>query len=291
VSLPVCVTHRASGIRLTLIPAGVFAMGSPRDEGKDDEHPRHEVVIQRPFWLGTHPVTVGEWRRFVAARGAAHASTDESGVTGHETDGIVEWRTDPAATWRDPLPFLGFRPTDDHPVTMVNWFEARDFCARDGFRLPTEAEFEWALRGGTASRYWWGDAPGDAGGSGNYADRAMRLRFRHWKVGGQLLELPAFAHDDGFVFTSPVCTFAPNPFGLHDIGGNAWEWCEDVYDACAYAQGERDGHAPFRGPGDARVVRGASWDNGPRGARSASRYFAGAAQRLVNVGFRVARDG
>jgi formylglycine-generating enzyme required for sulfatase activity len=286
VELPIAATHAASGLALTLVPPGRFVMGSPTGEGEDDERPQVEVALARPFLLGTFPVTIRDWRRLDAAR----ATAGRDGVTGFETDGIVEWRRDARATWSDPLPFLGFRPTDDHPVTQVSWFDAQEFCGRLGLRLPTEAEFEWALRGGTPTRYWWGDDPDGARGRGNYSDRSLRTRFRHWRVDGKLLDLPSFEHDDGFVFTSPVGTFAANPFGLHDVGGNVWEWCQDDYDAAAHARRDRDGHVAFRGDGARRVLRGASWDNGPRGARSARRYSEAPSLRLVNVGFRVALD-
>jgi formylglycine-generating enzyme len=286
IDLPLACTHAATGLALTLVPPGCFAMGSPEGEGGADEHPQHEVELARPFFLGTHPVTIRDWRRLAAA----HALPGPDGVTGFESDGVVEWRRDPRATWDDPLPFLGFRPSDAHPVTQVSWLDARGLCARFGLRLPAEAEFEWALRGGTATRYWWGDDAGAARGRGNYADRSLRARFRHWRVDGRLLDLPAFDHDDGFTFTSPVGAFAANPFGLHDIGGNVWEWCEDLYAPAAYAQRERERQAPRPAGGERRVLRGASWDNGPNGARSARRYSEAPAARLVNVGFRVAWD-
>jgi formylglycine-generating enzyme required for sulfatase activity len=283
--LPAAAVHSPSGLALTLIPPGRFVMGSPDGEGEADEHPSRLVELARPFFLGTHPVTIAEWER-----GGAPAVAGPDGVTGFETDGVVEWRHDERASWRDPLPHLRFRPKPDHPVTQVSWRDAQAFCRRFALRLPTEAEFEWALRGGTATRYFWGDDPAGARGRGNWSDRSMRARFRHWKVNGRLLDLPAFDHDDGFVFTSPVGAFPPNPFGLVDVGGNVWEWCEDVYDPVAYARLERDGHVACRTGGDRRVLRGASWDNGPRGARSARRYSEAPESRLVNVGFRVAFD-
>lgn len=284
--LPVAGTHKASGLSLTLIPPGHFMMGSAEGEGDPDEHPQHEVELTRPLYLGTNPVTIGGWRRFAQAT----APRGLEGVTGFEIDGVVEWRHDPRANWQDPLPFLDFQPSEDHPVTQISWFEAREYCKQLGLRLPTEAEFEWALRGGTGTSYWWGDDPAEANGRGSYSDRSMRARFRHWRVDGKLLDLPYFNHDDGHVFTSPVGSFLANPFGLYDIGGNVWEWCEDVYDPAAYDQRVRDGHTAQHNANSRRVLRGASWDNGPFGARSARRYSAVPELRLVNVGFRVAYD-
>lgn len=285
-TLPEQVLHRPTGLRLVLVPAGRGMQGSQEGEGQPDERPRHEVVFGRPVYVGIAPITRAEWARL--GDGLEVAGGEAFTMT--EADGVADFHRDERASWRDPLPNLGFSPGDDHPVTMVSWYDAVAFCRRHGLRLPTEAEAEWAHRGGAATRYWWGDDPAGAAGRGNLCDRALRGRFRNFRVDGRLFDLPSFDHDDGFPFTSPVGTFAANPFGLFDVTGNVWEWCEDVYDAAAYARRSPDGHLPWVGPGPRRVLRGASWDNGPNGARCARRYSERAELRLVNVGFRVVRD-
>jgi formylglycine-generating enzyme required for sulfatase activity len=282
--LPCQVRHRRSGLALVLVPPCSFTFGSPPDDGETDERPQRQLALRRPLWFGRGPVTVRQWRSFAASRPPVGP-----GCTGFLVDGAVEWRHDERATFEDPLPYLGPPPGDDHPVTQVSWHDAQDFCARHGMRLPTEPEFECVLRAGAATRYPWGDDPAGACGRGNWSDRSLRQRFDHWRVHGRLLDLPAFAHDDGYVFTSPVGTFPANAFGLSDVGGNVWEWCADAYVERAYEAADRDPHVPLFGEGR-RVLRGASWDNGPRGARSARRYHENPTLRHANIGFRVVYD-
>ncbi len=219
------------GMKLTLIPAGEFKMGSGESaeataafftrtygarfltaDSFKNEHPQHRVQITRPFYLGTYHVTRGEFRQFV-------------NDTGYKTD--AERRRTVAASedrfWRN-VP----EQTDEHPVVNVSWNDAAAFCKwlsrKEGktYRLPTEAEWEYACRAGTTTRYYSGDDPETLAKVGNVTDAAYRARF------------PRFAEQtltasDGYVFTAPVGQFKPNAFGLYDIHGNAWEWCSDWY--------------------------------------------------------------
>ena len=301
------------GVRLTLIPAGEFMMGNgepaaetaaffaknyglaaavKREEYRRepylsdlfrDEYPQHRVRITRPFYLGACQVTRGQFRRFVDDTGYR---TDTEKGEGPGTSGWDAERGDFALgrdfSWRN----AGFEQTDDHPVVNVSWNDAVAFCywlscseGRD-CRLPTEAEWEYACRAGTTTRYWCGDDPEALARAANVADAALRAKFP---------DRPSTIRaSDGHVFTAPVGTFQPNPFGLYDMHGNAWEWCSDRYDRDYYANSPMDDP---KGPatGDDRVVRGGSWSDGPCGARSAARQSFPPVTRDFSVGFRVAR--
>ena len=154
---------RSIGMKFTLIPAGEFMMGSDDSDpgASDDEKPRHRVQITRPFYLGTTPVTVGQFRRFVEATGyRTEAERDGQGGYGWDEQ-AASFKKDPKYTWRSP----GFAQGDDHPVVNVSWNDAVAFCDWLGrsegqvYRLPTEAEWEYSCRAGTSSRYWFGDDP------------------------------------------------------------------------------------------------------------------------------------
>jgi len=279
------ITSRFAGMKLKRIPAGEFQMGSSKDEDKDasdDELPKHRVRITRPFYLGVTEVTVGQFRKVVEATGLR---------TDAETDGKGGY------TWRNP----GFPQSDDHPVTNVSWNDAIAFCNKlseqeglkpyyqfgtgspsggDGYRLPTEAEWEYACRARTTTRYQSGDDPETLAEVGNIADGTAKARYPTWTF--------AIAARDGYVYTAPVGRFRPNAFGLYDMHGNVWEWCWDGYDAKYYAASPVDDP---RGPSGAsvRVIRGGGWDYDPRGARSADRDGYTPGLRSSDLGFRLAR--
>ena len=148
------------------------------------------------------------------------------------------------------------------------------------YRLPTEAEWEYACRAGTTTRYYSGDDPETLAKVGNVEDAAANLKFPHWTN--------AIKASDGYVFTAPVGKFKPNAFGLYDMHGNAWQWCSDWYDAKYYAKSPADDPT---GPdtGDGRVIRGGSWDDSPHCARSAMRDGITPDLPSDGAGFRVAR--
>ena len=276
------------GMKMVLIPAGEFVMGSPdSEEGRDsDEGPQHRVRIAQPFYMATCEVTVGQFRRFVEATG--YRTDAEKGVqslqdgkTGGYTvgsDGTWGWWED--ASWRNP----GFAQTDDHPVVLVSWNDARAFCAwlsrTEGreYRLPTEAEWEYACRAGTETEYWWGDEMDRTGRVANVADRSAKRTYPEWEI----MEM-----DDGSVHTAPVGSYRANGFGLRDMIGNVWEWCEDVWHE-GYAGAPTDGSAWVSGgKAEYRVLRGGSWGNDPGGCRSALRGRLGPDNRSVSFGLRV----
>ena len=266
------------GMVFVRIPAGEFWMGSDLDPAAlaralptmeaqrfaelVDEQPRHRVRLTRPYWLGQQEVTVGQFRRFLAASGHRPESVaDGTGGYGYRADDDPATNRradafagrDPRYSWADP----GFPQGDDHPVVNVSWNDAqamaRWLSAQDGlrYRLPTEAECEYACRAGDNHLYPGADHPSALQGQANLFDQDSAARWPQWRA-------HAMPWRDGFAFTAPVGRFAPNAFGLHDMLGNAWEWTGDWYAEDAYAQGPR---TDPRGADDGwvRVRRGGSW--------------------------------
>ncbi len=225
------------GMRLTLIPSGEFVMGSPDSESeRGADEVRHRVTISRPFYLGVYEVTQAEYK---------------------------------SVTGRNPSAHKG--PTN--PVEQVNWDEANEFCrklselpaekaAGHRYRLPTEAEWEYACRAGTTTAYGFGN------------DKVL------------LHEFGWFSGNSGVTRLHPVGRKKPNAWGLYDMHGNVWEWCHDWYGPFT-----NDHVVDPTGPtsGDVRVDRGGSWHYIGRFCRSASRYRFTPAQRISVLGFRVLR--
>jgi formylglycine-generating enzyme required for sulfatase activity len=258
-------------------------MGSPKgEEDHLDEELQHEVEITRPFYLGKHEVTVGQFKAFVKdANYVTEAEKDGKG--GRAFDG-KEFVQKPEFTWKN----LHFVQTDEHPVVVVSWNDAVAFCAwlskKEGktYRLPTEAEWEYACRGGTKTRFSTGDKEDDLKAAGNVADAALKAKWADatWAVGW----------DDGFAFTAPVGKFKANAFGLYDMHGNVWEWCSDWYGEGYY--GKSPGADP-QGPADGkdRVARGGAWSTQPKFCRCAYRDWHEPGYRSDCVGFRVVVTG
>jgi formylglycine-generating enzyme required for sulfatase activity len=258
-------------------------MGSPAgEEGRDDnEGPQHRVTIARPFAVGRLEVTRGEWARFVTA-------------TGHKAEGgcyVWEWKMWAGAElkleadrgWRDP----GFPQQDDHPAVCVSWKDAKAYAAwlaretGEPYRLPSEAEWEYAARANTETRRYWGEDGADSEGCryANVADQTAKERFSG---------LRTMACRDGHVFTAPTGSFEPNGFGLRDTLGNAWEWVEDCY-YDSYNNAPSDGEPRIEEYCPSRAVRGGSWDVGPWLLRAAKRHPLAPEARDNGSGFRVAR--
>ncbi|MBL8331035.1 MAG: SUMF1/EgtB/PvdO family nonheme iron enzyme [Rubrivivax sp.] len=274
---------------LVLLPAGSFQMGSP--EGEKDrwtdgrEGPVHEVRIGYRLAVGRTEVTRGEFGRFVSATGYRTAA--EKG------DGCFVWNgtasaKDAARNWRSP----GFEQTEEHPVVCVSWNDAQEYlkwlngrAAGKGFRLLSEAEWEYAARAGQgAKRYPWGD---DLDYSticayANGADRKAKA-----EVPGAA-NWPVANCDDGYAYTAPAGRLRPNAFGLYDMHGNAWEWVQDVWNA-NYHGTPTDGSAWTSGYQARRLLRGGSWNYNPQFLRSAIRYGDAPDFRVSGTGFRIAR--
>jgi formylglycine-generating enzyme required for sulfatase activity len=270
---------------LVLIPAGKFKMGSP-DSDKDafrNEKPQHEVEITRPFYLGKHEVTRGQFARFVReAPYTTEAEKDGQGGWGFNKETKEFEGPKPQYTWRN----AGYEQTDEHPVVNVTWNDAKAFCdwlsQKEGkkYRLPTEAEWEYSCRAHTTTRYHSGDDEETLVGVANVADASTKemILFSARTIRGR----------DGYAFTAPVGRFKPNAFGLLDMHGNVWEWCEDRYDDNYYK------NSPVKDPegpdaGSFRVIRGGSFISTPRGCSAARRERGVPEYRPCTFGFRVVR--
>ena len=266
------------------IPAGNFMMGSPQDEtGRSgNESPLHSVSVGK-FGMGIYEVTVGEFRRFIQATGyKTDAERNAGNLSGCKawdvSDGIFEWRA--GRHWDNP----GFSQTERQPVVCVSWNDADAYVKwlahKTGkkFRLPSEAEWEYAARGNTSTARYWGNNSIGACLYANVADKTKGPGDLQWKT----------RHDceDEYFFTAPVGSYLSDSFGLYDMLGNVWEWTADSFHE-NYSGAPTDGSA-WQGEGVTRVFRGGSWNNDPRNARSATRDSSGPASRFSSVGFRLA---
>lgn len=279
------------------VRAGTFDMGSEPDEprrlGLPDywglrESPRHRVSIARRFALGRTEITRAEFARFVADTGYSPAPGCWHYVGS-------EWLFDEKRSWRDP----GFEQQDDHPATCVNWLDAMAYVdwlsARSGhrYRLPSEAEWEYAARAGTRTAFAFGDDPAGACRYVNLGDRRTRERF-----GWDRTRMKADLHfdwkgedcDDGHAATAPVRALAPNGFGFWGLGGNANEWVADCWHD-DYSAGPVGGRArTLSGDCGVRAMRGQGWSAVAASVRPAFRMKMVATDRRFTFGFRVARD-
>jgi formylglycine-generating enzyme required for sulfatase activity/serine/threonine protein kinase len=282
------------GMRLVLIPAGTFQMGSADSdkEAYHNEKPLHGVEITKGFYLDKYEVTRGQFQQFVEDTGYK-TDAEKDGLGGYGYDAATNSFKGPlynsekralegpgtSYSWRDP----GFEQTNEHPVVNVSWNDAKAFCdwlsKKEGrkYRLPTEAEWEYSCRAGTTTRYASGDDPETLAKVGNVADGTAKKKFPDWTT---------ITAEDGYVFTAPVGQFQPNAFGLYDMHGNAWEWCADWYDAKYYHNSPaQDPEGPDAG--SFRVIRGGSFYRRTRYCRAADRHRVGPAHRWDDLGFRV----
>ena len=257
------------GAEMVLIPAGEFEMGTDSSEVSqlvqwakkwysearasqfEDEAPRHTVYLDA-FYMDRYEVTNALYKKFMDA-------------TGHKAP--EHWDSGGAYNF----PFDG----PDQPVAYVSWYDAKAYAEWAGKRLPTEAQWEKAARGGLAGkRFPWGDSDPD-GSQCNFADKNIYLGY-DWSDKSV---------DDGYRDFAPVGSFTPNGYGLHDMAGNAWEWCADWYDRGYYA------NSPSRNPtgpgsGKAPVLRGGSWGIEPRRLRVANREGIIPTYTSLDLGFR-----
>ena len=297
------------GMEFVQIPAGEFLMGSdetperlahdyPQYERRrlnalGDEAPVHRVRITQPFFMGRHEVTVGQFRQFVEASGYTPESlADGTGGYGYNAayDPATTQRgdafegRDPKYSWQNP----GFAQSDRHPVANVTWNDAVALAAwlsqRENavYRLPTEAEWEYACRAGSRTRYPGSDAPEALLGIANTFDADAATFWPRWQA-------QALAGHDGHAFTAPVGSFPANAFGLHDMLGNLWEWTADWHSDSYYAQSPRDDP---QGPenGAVRVRRGGSWHTWSLYARCSFRNWNTPQTRYTLVGIRLVRE-
>jgi formylglycine-generating enzyme required for sulfatase activity len=270
------------GMKLVLVPAGEFLMGSPDNdkEAGNNERPRHQVRITRPFYLGAYEVTRGQFRHFVDDAGY-QTEAEKGGQPGWVPDARTKkFAQNYRYTWQTP----GFDQSDVHPVVNVSWNDAQAFISwlnrneGEGYRLPTEAEWEYACRAGSTTRYSFGDAPEELATAGNVADGTAKAKFPNWTC---------IVARDGYVYTAPVGQYNPNAFGLYDMHGNVWEWCSDGYAADYYKQRQVDDPQGISNA-SLRVYRGGGYGTFAPVVRSARRITQPPGYRDGNVGFRLA---
>jgi formylglycine-generating enzyme required for sulfatase activity len=253
-------------------------MGSPVSERErfTNETP-HIVGITRRFCLGTTSVTVGQFAAFVKESGCRTQAETQGWSYGGWNQSEHKWNILSGGSWRNP----GFLQGLDHPVVCVTWHDAMAFChwlsVKEGlsYRLPTEAEWEYACRAGGSTAYPWGENPDDGQGWANGSDQTAAGRFPLF---------PAFKWSDGYIYTSPVATYRPNAWGLYDMIGNTLQWCGDWF--ATYPAGPVENPS---GPatGTERVLRGGSFAYGPRHCRCAFRGRNSPDFQNFYVGFRV----
>ena len=234
---------KSPGMTFKEIPAGTFVMGSPEsEEDREDNEPQHEVTISKAFYMQTTEVTQGQWKAVM-------------GTEPWKGKGLV-------------------KEGPDYPAVYVSWDDAVAYCKKlsekEGktYRLPTEAQWEYACRAGTKTTWSFGN---DEKALGDYAWYHKNA----WDIDEK------YAHQVGLK--------KPNAFGLYDMHGNVYEWCHDYYGGDYYKQSpEQDPTGPASG--SSRVLRGGSWNYDSRGTRSAYRGRIGADDRYHYVGFRLVRE-
>ena len=172
---------------------------------------------------------------------------------------------------------------DDMPAVDVSWEDARAFCEGSGFRLPTEAEWEYVARAGVTTRYPWGNDVALGAGWGNGFNASVKTRIPD-------MDWAAFPWEDGFDASAPVGSFRSNDWGFHDCFGNVWEWCRDAYSEAAYSEHAAGARDPVYLEGDVRVLRGGGFGNAPRGSGLPYRFGMQRTDRHDANGFRVARS-
>ncbi len=249
-----------TGLEFVWVPGGCFLMGSPQSEkGRaEDEGPVHEVCVDG-FWMSRTETTNGQFRKF---------QTDHNSrkYSGHSLNG------------------------DSQPAVFVTWLDANNFAqwlmGQNGgqytFRLPTEAEWEYACRAGSEASRYWGEDTFKACTYENVADLTAQKQF-----GIQ----PGVDCDDGYAATAPVGSFQPNKFGLYDMLGNVWEWCSDVYSLDSYVRHDRKNpQFSDESVGQSRVIRGGFWHGGPAATRCAIRGSGMPEGMSDDLGFRLVRE-
>jgi len=228
-------TDSTTGMEFVPVKGGCYQMGDSVGDGDLNERPVHEVCVS-DFSIGKFEVTNAQFKKFRPQ----HNSGKSQNVSLDE---------------------------DSQPVVNVSWEEAVAFSkwlsqqSGQKYRLPTEAEWEFAARAGSNQSHYWGNSSDEACKYANVADMTAKKQWAKWTT---------FTCDDGYAVSAPVGKFMPNGYGLYDMLGNAWEWCEDIYNSEAYAKLPKD-NPIFGGSGEYRVMRGGGWSNGPLGIRNSHR--------------------
>jgi formylglycine-generating enzyme required for sulfatase activity len=286
---------------MVFVKGGSFMMGDFAGDGKENEKPQHEVCVDA-FYVCKYEVTVGEFREFSEATGYRTTAETDGGAKIFNGRMMVH---DSLACWDR----VNFAQTEQHPVVCVTWYDAIEYCnwrseqgglapcytgsgddvtcdfTAEGFRLPTAAEWEYAARSrGLNYKYAWGNEDPYVNN-----ERAANIRDEAAKRTWYGVLTYWHDYDDGYVFSSPVGTFAPNELGLHDISGNVYEWCWDWF-ADGYYKDSRTANP--RGPevGTMRCCRDVGYGCLPASMRVVSRGKAEPGFRFLHGGFRVVRS-
>lgn len=275
------------GPQMVVIPHGAFRMGAaPGEKGATEaERPLRNIRFDRGIAMSRTEITVAEFRRFVNAAGyrpratrRGYSSIYDERSGNFVRAGNVDWQSD----------YVGKAAADDMPVVHVSIGDAMHYAqwlseqTGQRYRLPSEAEFEYALRGGSQSRFPWGDGPPPAG-SGNFTGaRDVSPRGRRW--GNAFKD-----YGDGAWGPAPVATYRPNVYRVHDLAGNVSEWVADCWHS-SYRRAPRDGRAWVNPGCRTQVTRGGSWASSPVQTRSAWRQGTDANNTSARVGFRVVRE-
>ncbi|QKW56173.1 formylglycine-generating enzyme family protein [Stenotrophomonas sp. NA06056] len=275
------------GPQMIVVPHGGFQMGASDTEpgATDAERPSHYVRFERGYAMAITEITVSDFERYVKATNTRPRATRRGhSVVYDERSGNfirrsgVDWRSD----------YDGGRALGNSPVMHVSVRDAENYAAwlseqtGRSYRLPSEAEFEYAMRAGSSGRYPWGDAGLPPEGSGNYTgSKDVSPSGRHWHN--------AFVgYGDGWWGPAPVASFQANGFGLHDMGGNLSEWVADCWHA-SYRRAPADGVAWFNPGCRSRVIRGGNWANAPEQTRAAWRQSQDSDTTNARIGFRLVR--
>ena len=311
----------ASTRGMALIPGGTFSMGADNQQASSDEYPKHQVQV-KSFYMDATEVTNAQFATFVRATGyittaeqkpdwevlkkelppgtpkPADSMLVPASLVFTPTDGPVDlnnysawWRWQKGADWKHPEgPVSSIEGKDNYPVVQVSWYDAIAYCKWAGKRLPTEAEWEFAARGGLQNNiYPWGSEPVN---SGPPKCNSWEGEFPYWNE-----------QKDGFLRLAPVRSFAPNGYGLYDMAGNVWEWCNDWYKADYYHSFQRETAINPQGPSKSfdpdepsiakRSLRGGSFlcnDKYCSGYRVSRRMKSSPDTGLEHTGFRCVRD-
>lgn len=269
---------------MIVIPSGRFTIGSPPDEPgrREDEGPQREIHIDRQFAVSRHEVTRRQYGAFL--RDTNHKVSGQC-VTDRRKPG--HWAADEQTNVHDP----GFAQTEDHPAACVSWNDAVAYVAwlnaktGGGYRLLTEAEWEYVARAGSTTAYPWGRDIADGCAHMNGFDKVIMEKKGNLYKGEAV---PFAACSDGFLNTAPVGSFKPNKFGVYDMIGNLGEWVEDC-STDSYGARRADGTAS-QPDCSKRMVRGGSWGTQPRQLRSAERIRYKPSDVDDSIGIRVAKS-
>jgi formylglycine-generating enzyme required for sulfatase activity len=277
---------------MVLLPGGTFNMGVlPNEEEREGvpedvrgrSSPQVRVTIAPGLAMATRAVTRGDFAAYVADTGLEPGASCWTFVNNGATYEYVERQ---GLSWRNP----GFPQGDDHPVVCVSWEDASNYAAwvtrraRRRYRLPSEAEWEYAARAGTSTSRYWGETTTNACQFANVADLTLATALN-------LDRRPQFTFrcTDRHVFTAPVGSFRPNAFGLYDMLGNVWQWTQDCLNPNLDGQ-LSDGTARTTGDCVTRAMRGGSWSHLPWYVRAGNRVRGNATDRFAFAGLRVVRD-